>query len=543
MDFSKEKNTRFNPLHPAYKLNLWTVVETNSKPRLYVYWKRLGVFLAVLAITGWLSITGAAWAYSRYHQGFVKADYWMIAMPWRWQEHRQALGRFYLEQAPKEFEKADYATGLAHLRIGVTRIPQDLAGRQMLARAFNSFGRPELAINSLEDGLKWGSNDIEYLKLLFALLFQVQDDKRALDIATRILPKKPDDKLPHLYTALQAATAHYYRGNYDQAEQIIKQWDLGRSLNGPILLAKIDWERGYQDAALQRLEEALKRFGPADPLVLQLIWFYRETGQNDKATEYVQLRRISSTDGPGPRIDLLYSYYQENKQEPMAQETEAFISTYAHDHLALLMLAWFGADTCNVALTQRVRQIAAANGYSLNGFTFALVQAQLTAQNYQAALTSAIDGIKAQRKTQADFNALLSGLESVALFANANGQDASLQLKSFLSQNNLRATDAVLLARQLRLVNASSAARDVLTNAIAVDSLNQAALTDLVHLDAETDNRSGVVENLPKLIAMRKPSRAVLEESLMTLDPINDAALFQQTKLALANSSRQQVSE
>lgn len=529
----------FRPGDPTNRWKLWLLLTLNGRRRVYVYWKRLSCALAMLAVIGWFAAAGTVWAYSIYKHGAEKMSYWNIAAPWRWDEHRKEVGQFYLAEAPKELAKQDYFKALAYLKIGVTRIPEDLQGRELLAQGFAAFGRPDLGVKTLESGLTWGAENLDYLKLLFGLLFQLQEDRQALEVAQRILPKAPDNQLPHLYAALQAATAQYYRGDYDQAEQIVKRWDLERSGDGCILLAKMDWERGFQEVALDRLERAVNRHGPTEPLLIQLIKCYREQGRYDKAREYARLRRVSAPDGPGPNIDLIYSYCQENNQEAIARETDAYLATYAKDHLALMMMAWMCVDTGNVTLAGKVQKVAVANGHPLNGFTFAVVQAHITNQDYANALASADEALKSKKvKDKAEFDSMLAGLQAVALFASSKEQDGALQLKSFLSQSNLRAVDAVLLARQLERVNAIPAAREVLTHAAAKDYLNQMAWTDLVRLDAETNNRSGLVENLPKLIAMRKPSRAALEEALMVLDPVSDAALMQQTRLALAATTR-----
>jgi tetratricopeptide (TPR) repeat protein len=539
-DSSKVVPALFRPDDPAYRRKLWVLGKSEGRRQIYVFWKRLICVLAVLTVIGWFSAAGAAWTYVRYKHGLENVSYWNIAAPWRWQKHRKEVGQFYLAQAPKKLAQQDYVHALACLRIGVTRVPEDLHGRQLLAQVYAAFGRPDLAVKTMEAGLPWGSDDLDYLKLLFSLLFQVQQDKQALEIAHRILPQKPDNKIHHLYAALQAATARYYRGEYDQAEHIVKQWNLERSVEGCILLAKMDWDRGYPDATLSRLEQALNRHGWTEPLLIQLIQYHRKQGHYDKAREYAQFRRVNAPTGPGPSIDLIYSYFQENNQEAIARETNVYLTTYAQDHLALMMMAWMCMDTGDVTLAQKVQTVAAANGHPLNGFTFAVVQAQLTNQDYSSALASVDEALKSQKiEGKATFDSMLAGLQAVALFATSKEQDGALQLKSFLSQSTLRAADAVLLARQLQSVNAIPAARTVLTHATATDYLNQMAWTDLVRLDAHTNNRAGLIENLPKLIVMRKPSRAALEEALMVLDPVSDSILVQQTRLALALTTRE----
>ena len=47
-------------------------------------------------------------------------------------------------------------------------------------------------------------------------------------------------------------------------------------------------------------------------------------------------------------------------------------------------------------------------------------------------------------------------------------------------------------------------------------------------------NRAAVVRNIPRLLAMRKPSRAVLEEALLVLNHPEDAELRRKIGATLA---------
>ena len=59
----------------------------------------------------------------------------------------------------------------------------------------------------------------------------------------------------------------------------------------------------------------------------------------------------------------------------------------------------------------------------------------------------------------------------------------------------------------------------------------------VVRLDAESGDRIKLAETLPKLLRVRKPSRAVLEETLLRLDQPADAPLRDQIRLALTRTS------
>jgi hypothetical protein len=170
-------------------------------------------------------------------------------------------------------------------------------------------------------------------------------------------------------------------------------------------------------------------------------------------------------------------------------------------------------------------------------FNLARVQSLLAAQKYQAALDLAVTAMREENEDNNQLAATLNGLRCLALYGLKDFSRAELMLNSFLSQSNLRASDALLLAKQLRLLGVTASARAVLDRATVADPLNQAALGELVRIDAESGNREKLAENLPKFLRLRKPSRAVLEETLLRLDQPADTPLRDQLRSALARAS------
>jgi hypothetical protein len=144
--------------------------------------------------------------------------------------------------------------------------------------------------------------------------------------------------------------------------------------------------------------------------------------------------------------------------------------------------------------------------------------------------------MREENEENANLASTLNGLRAVALYGLKETARADLMLNSFLGAANLRATDALLLAKQLRLVAPATAARAVLDRAYVLDPRNQATLGELIRADAEAGNREKLTEHLPKYLRMRKPSRAILEETLLRLDQPSDSALRDQIRTALTTA-------
>ena len=538
IDHSKDDLQSFNPRDPAYRFKLWVRVVTPDTIWVHVFWRRIAGTIVLLAVTGWLAAAAGVWSFVRFQRGYTDVRYLDLAFyPWRRADYRTGLGEHYLRTGREALEKKNYREGYALLQAGLTRLPHDVAGRRLLASTQVRFGRADLALVTLADGATLAHVDLDYLKLLFALLLETHEDDRLIALAKKLLPPQPDTGLAHQFIALQAATAHFERGRYDEAERLVAEWGLGNSLEGSILLAKCDWENGYPDLAMLRLESEIARFPKRDELYLHLVRYHRELGHAAEARRYALLRQFNDPASPGPRIDLLHTYHATDDKAAAQRELAAYLADFSADPQALVLLAWFAVDTIQPELAARLASLAHERSFPLNAFNLARVQSLLGAQKYQAALDLAVTAMREENEDNNQLASTLNGLRCLALYGLKEFARAELMLNSFLGQSNLRAGDALLLAKQLRLLGATASARAVLDRATVLDPLNQAALGELVRIDAEAGNRVKLAENLPKFLRLRKPSRAVLEETLLRLDQPADAPLRDQIRSALARAS------
>ena len=538
IDHSKDDLQSFNPRDPAYRFKLWVRVVTPDTIWVHVFWRRIAGTIVLLAVTGWLAAAAGVWSFVRFQRGYTDVRYLDLAFyPWRRADYRTGLGEHYLRTGREALEKKNYREGYALLQAGLTRLPHDVAGRRLLASTQVRFGRADLALVTLADGATLAHVDLDYLKLLFALLLETHEDDRLIALAKKLIPPQPDTVLAHQFIALQAATAHFERGRYDEAERLVAEWGLGNSLEGSILLAKCDWENGYPDLAMLRLESEIARFPKRDELYLHLVRYHRELGHAAEARRYALLRQFNDPASPGPRIDLLHTYHATDDKAAAQRELAAYLADFSADPQALVLLAWFAVDTIQPELAARLASLAHERSFPLNAFNLARVQSLLGAQKYQAALDLAVTAMREENEDNNQLASTLNGLRCLALYGLKEFARAELMLNSFLGQSNLRAGDALLLAKQLRLLGATASARAVLDRATVLDPLNQAALGELVRIDAEAGNRVKLAENLPKFLRLRKPSRAVLEETLLRLDQPADAPLRDQIRSALARAS------
>ncbi len=537
MDLSKNDVAPFDPSDRAYRWKLWLRVVTPDTVYHHIFWRRIAGLVAVAALIGWLGLAGAAWAFVKYKRGFEAVSYRdLVFYPLRREHYRASLGRHYLAQGRAAFGKQDYQTGYALLAAGLARLPTDLEARREVAIAEIRFGRADRALRTLTDGLDYAADDLAYYKLLFSLMVEIQADDQLLALAAKILPVRPTAVRIHQFVALQAAQVHYFRGRSDTAERLVSDWGLENSLEGQLLLARCDWDRGFRELALQRLEGQVPRFPRRDELYLELVRFHRAAENIAEARRYALLRQFNDPASPGPRIDLLYCYRSSGDHEAEQREQRRFVAEFARDSQAVLNYAFYGVDTVQPALVEEAGAIARREGFPLPAFQLARVHVAVAARDYATAAEVADAALREKSEIPANVAGMLHALRAVAFFGLdeiARGQSA---LTAFLADANLRSGDALLLARLLVGVRQENQAKRLLERTVQVDPLNQTALAELLRLEALAGNRAAVAANLPKLLAMRKVPVATLESVRAALDQSSDAPLREQVDLALTRA-------
>ena len=519
MAFGKADIPNFDPADPIYRRRLWAVV-TNSygSPRLVVFWRRLFLALLALLVLLWCTGAGAMYLFFRLRHNFTEASYLNLVLPTRWPLHREALGRHYIKLAYAMVKNREFNEAYYYFAAGLARVPTDMAARRELATLNYVIGLPHIAVNMMVDGLEYSRDNLDYLKFTFNLLFEFQDDRRALEQAVKYLPKTRDEVRTHQYLALQAATALFNRGHYDAAEQMLAAWTLERSAEGQVLIARCDWERGYPELALVRLRSARDRFPDKDVIPLELIKLYRSLNDYDSLLNEAVLRYLVDPASPGPRIDLLYARHYKADHARLNRELESYLADFPRDPRALLQLGYFANDTANLPLAQRLYAIAVREKIPLNSFALVLIQVQAANGRFQEAFALCEATKAASTANNELFSAQLSGLRALASYGAGNPNDGDLYLKAFLAKNYLRANDAMILAHRFEEISAPRQARQILETAVRYDPRNQHALTALLKFDTESGNLEGIQTYLPRLLVMRKPSRTVLLESYLKLD-------------------------
>lgn len=517
---------RFAPFSIRRKSQGWQV---------HVYWRRLLIALVLCALCGWIGGAASAYLFVKYRRGFTEVRFTDI-MLLHFTDIRVANGNFLIKTAQKDLKEQKFREAFYGLRFGLIKSPANKEGRLLLAQFYGLWKRPDLTRQTLLDGFAYQKNDNDYLKTLFSFLLQQQDDQQVLAYYKELLANDPAINSRNQLVALAAASSCYFRGNYDEAETILKKYQLEGSRDGRLLIARINWDQGEKDLAIDGLRSLASEQPNDEEIYTQTVTYLREAGRDAEARRESFVRALANPRNARARIDQLYAFQKEGDTAAVTSNVEEIFRDFAADPNALLALADFAANSGDPELALRIYQHTKARNLNWEGAALMTVEANIVAKRYQAALEMVRQLLKDNPEWGKRYYSVFNGLQAIAQYGLGDAEAAQLFLNNFLSQTNVRADNLIAVSKRLIAVGAKSQARQVLAQAVQTDPLNQAALTSLVQLDLEANNTPPLADNVRKLLAMRKPSQTVLRNAYGKLG--SDLFLFAPDRTALLQDLR-----
>ena len=539
-DLKKNAQNQSKPARGLKRFYPVTLRRTNQGMQVQVNWGRLVISSIVILSLGWLSLASAAYVFVKYRRGFTDVKFTdMLALPVRWHAFQVAKGDFAIKTAQDQLKAEKYREAFYNLRVGVSKSPANKEGRLLLAQFYGLWKRTDLSQQTLLEGLPYQRNDPDYLKLLFSFLLQRQEDERTLSLCKELLGKDQTPSPRNQLVAMAAASASFFRGNYDQAEDYMRTYNLDSTRDGRLLSARISWDRGLKDIALGQMAQLTTEFPNDEEIYSQSVSYLREAGQDDEARRESFLRSIANPGDARSRIDLLYALQKQGDTAAVKANVEDIFHDFSQNNNALLALADFAANTGNPALAKRVYDYAKAHQQNWDGAALMMVEANIVSKKYQDALELVRQLLKDNPEWGRRYYSVFNGLQAIAHYGLGDAESAQLFLNNFLSQNSVRADNLIAVSKRLMDVGAQAQARQVLVQAVKADPLNQAALTGLIKLDLAMNNTDTLAENVRKLLNMRKPPKDVLSSAYQKLG--SDLFLFATDRIALLEDLRKAI--
>lgn len=465
---------------------------------------RLAGASVILAVLAYVSVATTIFALVRYQREVHGARLVDVVVPFRWQRFRAAQGDHLIATAAHLAQRGQGREALSHARAGVAQSPTHRFGRLLLARLLLEANRPEAARQVLLDGLRHHSGDPRYLSPLLTYLLHRQEDAHVIALAEALLPPQPGPLPQHRLLAFAGATASFLRGRYDLAEDFLRRLpQLERSREGRLLSAKLDWQRGYRELALLGLR-GLADAQPNDAEIhSELVARLRQAGYLDEARRRSISLLIAQPERAAPRLALLQLAATAPDALLLAREVDALLQDFS-DTPTLLALAEFAANAGDGALAQRVCDRVKALGLPAQPHAILRIEALLVAHDYRAA-REAIRSARESPDWPARYQPLFDSLQAVAFLGLGDRETSRIFLTSFLHQPALRSENLVALANRFVALEAGEWARQILSRAVALDPLNQAALNRLVELDLDLNRIDELPAHLNRLLTLRQP--------------------------------------
>ena len=508
-----------------------------SHPCFRIRWRRVLTTITGGLVLLCILLVCSVFLLVRYGQHLETIGILDLLLPSRWNRYTVARGDHQVKTAQMLVGEGHRLEALMLVRQGVARSPVNRDGRLLLAQLLIEARRAGTARQILLDGFGYHRNDPIYLRSLLSFLLQQQEDTRVITLARASLRSSPAPTECDCLLALAAATASYFRGNYDQADDFLHLApSLAHSRDGLLLVAKIDWDRGYRDLALLQLRTLSAQLPNDSEIQSELTAHLREHGLHDEARRSSLAFQFAHPDLPGPRIGLLNAYQRMGDRGRIAREAAALLRDFPSDPAALLALADFAANSGNVALARQLDEHTRASGLPHEAHCVLVVEALIVAHKYQAALETIHSLLRENQGWDTRYASLLDSLQAVAHYGLGDHEAARIFLASSLNQAGIRAESLLAIARRLADVNADEAARQALLRAVEADPLNQAALTTLVELDLNLNRIGELPGHLRRLLAMRKPSPDVLRVAQHKLG--SDLFLFSTDRAAVLEGVR-----
>ncbi|TAG33038.1 MAG: hypothetical protein EAZ36_01325 [Verrucomicrobia bacterium] len=499
---------RFSPIH---------IQKTNLGTRVRVNWKTTVLAGLTLLLFGWTGGAGAAYLFVKYSRGFPEVKYsQMLFYPTQREAHQIARGDFLVDQAKKQLKEGNYREAFYNFRTGVSLSPSNREGRLFTAEFYALWQRPDLAQTLLIEGLTYHREDLEYVQALFSFLLQRQEDFDVIRLAKELISEagpvaELNDRVQVVATA--HALALFFRGNFDASEDTLARYGLNQTVEGKLLGVRMEWERGDTEAALVRLQQLTEEYPDNEQVYAQYAVYLRESGRVDELRRLSLMRQLSYPERARPRIDLLYTYDQAGNQAHLDTGISEIFRDFSSDAEVMFALADFATNAGRPQLARRIYEHCKANNLPWEGPALMTVEAYVVAKEYRAALAACAELEKENPEWAERFASAFDGIQAIAAYGLKDGEAADAFLSKFLDQVGIRSENYVAVANRLINLGAMEPARKVLTRAVNVDSLNQAALTGLIHLDLKSGQVDALSIRLRALMAMRKPPRKLLSKA------------------------------
>lgn len=385
----------------------------------------------------WLGISTAGYFYIVKTKGYNKIRYLeVVFLPYYFEQYRKKIGNYQIEEGIELFERKKYYEGFKLVRIGLSRAPENKAGRKFLIMLYKDvLQNYDVVKKLLQEGLQRHFSDIDYLTFFFKTLSLMEENKLVFDAAKQLL--ESEDAQLRSFGAIFFAQACFKENRLDCAKEMLDKFNLEEQVEGVLLKAKLIslQERGFQEK-IDYLTHHLNAFDYHPLLYEELIRSYFENDQKEEGllATYDYFKRSEKTFKD--YLLLIEALWLNEKKEEKTKAWQALLERHGQNEQGLRKISQsnFFAKEKEGSYLLYEQGIERASVENIRAYTFGLFNVWYENKAFEKILTSCasfsqevpIWAHKAQCK--------LSAYAALSYFAKGDTLNGQLHLNKALQE-------------------------------------------------------------------------------------------------------------
>lgn len=510
--------------------------------RIRIRWGRIAVALILLLGCAWMAKSLAFYLFFRNVREFEDVAFVdMIAYPLNRGSVRVQQGDYQIVTAREALDRGDYRRAFQILREGVTRSPENVAGRLLLAEIYSGW-RPDLAVDLMVDGVEKGIRDKEFLRVMMVLLMRQKEDGLLLEISERLLQEDLADDIRQALLANRLQSA-IYTGKFELARGIFQTTDIENTMDGLLMGTLIYSRIGRSQDAIEVLSEAAKVISRENsgPIYNQLVRICKLNGMHARAREAALANMINHPLDWSPRITLVDTLSASGLTERRDREIDSILNEFRTELSAMTSLAQLCADYGNVRAASKLYDVALESGYDLGLFSLTLAESMVRSGDFAAAINLCNQLIDENPSWMPQVEGSFNAIRSLALFGVGNRELGNLYLDNFKNSNRTTANQLYQAARRFRSIERDDQALILLQEAYRRDERNEQVLATMIELEMRLGAFFSLEKHINELLQLRRPDYDQIEQIYRGL--MSDRFLYTGNRDRLLASLEKMLSE
>ena len=461
-------------------------------------------WLSMLAVVAYF--TGAAalclWLGRRPYNNITYVD---LILPTRWSGIQKLRGQALVAEGLDDIKARRWGSGLAKLRTGIARNPDELQGRLVLAELFIAMKARQYAIEVYDGGLATRYPGRFYVEAMVKSAAQSENFAwwlRTCDRALALVDGHAELAADRKWLIQQKLAALLAAERADEALALAKaESETGNpAISEFRVLALL--KAGKPDEALAFLKTWSDRLGRGmDPQILRLqVRAFRETGDAAGMDRALEELRIKSPTDPRSYVYGIVQHLLAGRRSDADAAFDAFLLRFGSMPRYLQMLGAPLAEISERLMLEQLLAYARQQGFDLEPFRRLLVQSLVGRGDWQAAAVVLTEIANAPKKTETATSWYeLMHAQTQAALDPADG--AQSNLVSFVRGRQLAVGSYKDLISNMRRAGRLETAREIVT--FAQGTYPQNAMIDAWR--KELDGELAAAQAAKPIVVLTRP--------------------------------------